>query len=118
MHRLILSTLLPLCLALPAPARADQGVTIQANKYLPRDLTVKAGETVTWTSNDTIGHTVTADDGSFDSHPTCGQSGGSCLKKNGTYSHAFTKPGKAAYYCRIHGGTGGQGMAATITVTG
>ena len=119
MRRCILATLLlPLCLALPAPARADQGVTIQANKYMPRDLAVKVGETVTWKSNDAIGHTITADDGSVDSHPTCGQSGGSCLKKNETYSHAFDRPGTVAYYCRVHGVKGGQGMAGTITVTG
>jgi plastocyanin len=119
MRRFTLSTMLfALWLAIPVVARGDQGVTIQANKYLPRDLTVKVGETVLWKNNDAIGHSVAADDGSFDSHPSCGQAGGSCLKKNETYSHAFTRAGRVAYYCRIHGAPGGQGMSGTVTVTG
>ena len=79
---------------------------------------VRVGETVTWMNNDGIGHSVTADDGSFDSSPSCGTLGGRCLQRGETFAQTFNKPGRFPYYCRIHGAKGGQGMTGTVTVNG
>lgn len=113
----VLMLLVAAPLLAPLAAQGDQGVAMEKNKFVPSDLTVRAGETVTWTNMDSIGHSVVADDGSFDSHPTCGTVGGACMKKGETYSRTFTRPGQVAYHCRIHGAAGGQGMAGTVTVT-
>ena len=61
-------------LVLPAAARAQSsGVTIKDIAYNPASLTVDGGTTVTWTHDDgTRNHSVTADDGSFDSSPPKG----------------------------------------------
>ncbi len=34
------------------------GVTITTNSYSPKDITIKVGESVTWTNSDSIVHTV------------------------------------------------------------
>ena len=102
---------------LPTPARAETAVALQRSRFEPAQVSVPAGETVVWTNNDSVGHTVTADDGSFDSHPSCGSIGGACMTKGQTFQFTFSQPGTVAYHCRIHGGPGGKGMAGTVTVT-
>lgn len=118
MRRLVVLATLAVCLLRPAGARADQAVAMQTNQFAPRELTVTTGETVVWTNRDSVGHSVTADDGAFDSSPACGSAAGGCLKKGATFSHSFGQPGRFSYHCRIHGAGGGQGMAGTVTVTG
>jgi plastocyanin len=87
---------------------AASGVTIKDFEFQPRELTVKAGATVTWTNQGDNSHTVTADDGSFES-PT--------LAAGKTYVHRFTRPGTYHYHCAFHGGKGGEGMSGTVVVT-
>lgn len=101
----------------PGEAVGETGIALQKNKFVPREVTVRVGETVVWTNMDSIGHTVTADGGSFDSHPTCGMVGGSCMMKDQTYRQTFTKAGTVPYHCKVHGSPG-SGMAGTVTVTG
>ena len=48
---------------------------------------------MTWTNDDSIPHTVTADDSSFDS---------SGLVQGKTFSFTFDKAGTFAYHCSIH----------------
>jgi plastocyanin len=103
-------------LLVPVPAHANAAVAISGSRYEPAQLTIPAGETVVWTNNDSAGHSVTADDGSFDSHPSCGSLAGTCMMKGQTFSMTFPTPGTYPYYCRVHGGPGGRGMAGTITV--
>ena len=104
--------------ALVAPeARADTAVTIQTSAYEPKDTVIKVGDALVWTNQDAAGHSVTADDNAFDSHPGCG-GGGPCLENGEEFSHTFTTGGKYGYYCRLHGGPGGVGMAGTVTVLG
>lgn len=62
--------------ATPLPASVD----MKGSAYVPRVLVVPAGNTVTWTNRDAAGHSVTADDASFDSHPGCGSPTGACLE--------------------------------------
>jgi plastocyanin len=98
--------------ATEAPAaQSAQGnaavVDIKDFAFNPVNLQIAAGTTVTWTNNDSAGHTVTADHGTFDS---------GTLRKGDTFSFTFNEAGTFAYYCRPHGGKGGQGMAGVITV--
>jgi plastocyanin len=71
--------------------------------FSPASLTVPAGTTVVWTNQDTVTHTVTAADKSFDS--------GNLLPGR-TYSRTFTTPGTYPYICQIH-----SFMTGTVTVT-
>jgi plastocyanin len=92
----------------PAASSAANEVKIDAKNFVFGDpVTVKVGTTVTWTNLDDAPHTVTADDGSFDSKE---------FQKGQTYSFTFTKAGEFNYYCAIHGAPGGQGMASKIIV--
>lgn len=54
-----------------APAASGEPVThtvkINAVDYSPKQLTVHAGDTIVWVNEDLFPHTVTAEDGSFDS---------------------------------------------------
>jgi len=47
-------------------------VTIQNFAFSPATLTVKVGDTVTWTNQDSAGHSATADDNSFDRYYSAG----------------------------------------------
>ena len=114
---LLALTVLAVSVAGPGVARAEAGVAIRDSRYMPRDVTVPAGETVVWTNDDGLGHSVTADDGSFDSHPSCGGIGGTCMTRGATFRFTFSSPGRVSYYCRAHGARGGQGMAGTVTVS-
>ncbi len=63
--------------------------------YFPVTITVMIGmnSTVTWTNRDSAPHTVTATDGSFDSHN---------LNSGESYTFTFTKPGVYTYTCSYH----------------
>jgi plastocyanin len=72
--------------------------------YQPDPVTAKVGGSVTWTWEDQGNqHSVSADDGSFES---CLQGAGS------TFTTTFTKAGTYAYHCSIH-----SQMKGTVTVT-
>jgi plastocyanin len=63
--------------------------------YDPLNATVVMGvnNTVTWTNNDGTIHTVTANDGSFDS---------GYLSPGDSFTHTFTKAGVYEYHCQLH----------------
>ncbi len=68
-------------------------IQIQNFKFSPDTLTVKVGDGVTWTNNDSIDHSATADDNSFDTGLIAtGKSGNITFNKAGTYT----------YHCSIH----------------
>ncbi|MBS0275658.1 MAG: cupredoxin family copper-binding protein [Proteobacteria bacterium] len=91
-----------LALLAAAPAFADATVTIKNFDYSPMDVTIKAGDTVTWKNLDGEPHTVVSVDGAFRSK---------ALDENDSYSFKFDKPGTYKYICSIH-----PQMKATITV--
>ena len=100
--------------AWPAPSgAATAAVDIQDSQFVAATITVTAGDTVTWTESGQGGHSVTADDASFDSSPSCP---GVCLGNGSVFSHTFASPGVYRYYCRVHGAPNGQGMSGTVTV--
>jgi plastocyanin len=115
---LVVAGLVPAGVAHATPEVAMTGV-----RFVPHEVTVKVGEGVTWVHRDSgLGHHVVADDGSFDSNPTCGRPGpaghGACMEGGDRYTHLFTEPGVVGYYCRLHGSPGGKGMAGTVRVEG
>jgi plastocyanin len=66
----------------------------------PAEVTVSAGDTVTWTNNDSVGHDVTAD--SFSSGDPGGMAGGA------TFEHTFEEAGTFDYVCTVHPGMEGS----------
>lgn len=71
-------------------------------------ISVPVGTTVTWVYSGSLPHTVTADDGSFNS---------GTLGSGDAFSFTFEEPGSYPYYCRFHGGQGGSGMSGIVNVT-
>jgi plastocyanin len=88
-------------------AAAGATVTISNFQFGPKVVRIKAGGEVTWEVKEGA-HTVTADNGSFES-PT--------LSAGKKYSHTFPTPGTFKYYCSFHGAKGGHDMAGTVIVT-
>lgn len=99
---------------LAALAQETHGVEVADNEFAPEAITIEAGDTIEWEHTGVNPHTVTADDGSFDSHPDCPQ--GPCMMTGDTYEQTFDEPGEYGYYCKIHGSPG-SGMAGTVVVT-
>jgi hypothetical protein len=67
---------------------------------------------VVWTNVGGSAHTVTADDGSFDTTAN----GSASMPAGSTFSYTFSVPGLNPYYCRLHGSPGGLDMAGVIRV--
>jgi plastocyanin len=76
-----------------ASASAEElKVTIDNFTFAPAQLTVKIGDTVTWTNHDDIPHTVVSA-GKFRSKAT---------DTDGTFSFTFTSAGDYKYFCSLH----------------
>jgi plastocyanin len=87
-----------------SPTADAAQVRIANLAFDPATTTVATGNTVTWSNDDTVPHTVTADDGLFDS---------GILDPGGSFSWTFTDPGSIAYHCQLH-----PTMQATVVVEG
>jgi len=85
------------------PAANNYNVEISGLSFNPQELSVKKGDAVTWTSMDSVPHTITSDSGV--------ELNSGLLAKGVSYSHTFTQEGTFAYHCRIH-----TSMKGTITV--
>jgi len=71
----------------------DHAVTVDGFAYNPASIEVNVGDTVTWTNQDAVAHTVTSDDGAF-AEPLPGS--------GGTATITFNTAGTFAYHCSIH----------------
>lgn len=98
-----------LAAAPPAAAATTHNVLVEDNRFTPRVIQIDPGDTVTWTSVQGQ-HTVTADDGRFDFHPD------RVLSSGERVSRRFDDEEEVRYFCRIHGGRGGQGMSGLVRV--
>jgi len=87
----------------PADAVATNVVEITDYKFLPKNIKVKVGDTVTWTNNDTVRHNVVGVDNDLPKGPL--------LSKGETYTYTFTKAGVYNYICTPH-----PYMEASVTV--
>ncbi|MBV9175216.1 MAG: PQQ-dependent dehydrogenase, methanol/ethanol family [Chloroflexi bacterium] len=72
--------------------------------YAPGNDLVPPGTTITWTNTGQIGHTVTSDDGAFDSGN---------MPPGATYTFTFDEPGTYWYFCRPHPFMRGRIVVAT-----
>jgi plastocyanin len=85
-----------------------QGASTMADKaFSPNPVTVKVGDTITWTNNDNQFHTVTSGIGSSDPNMgkafDSGLSGPSALTTMGKiFHHQFTQAGQYPYFCQLH----------------
>jgi hypothetical protein len=91
-------------------ARSQQA-TIADSEYKPNDITINVNEVVTWISDSDLEHTVTADDGSFDSGK---------MARGEAFANVFSRPGTYTYHCVVYGFTGRitvEGSGPTPTPT-
>lgn len=82
-----------------ALAQMNSSVAIQNFSFQPGDLTVPVGTTITWTNQDGVQHTVTSDNGTFDSND---------IMPNNHFSYTFNQSGNYSYHCKIHPSMHGQ----------
>jgi plastocyanin len=95
--------------AVRAQAASEVDVTITEDwLYVPDPVIVEPGTLITWTNTDVIEHTVTADDGAWDSD---------LIIQGDSWSTTFDTPGTYGYYCVPHGAPG-SGMFGVIVVLG
>jgi plastocyanin len=86
----------------PGTGGGGAAVTIKGFAFEPATVTIKAGESVTWTNQDSANHTVVADKGEF----TSGD-----LANGATFTFKFDTAGTYAYKCSIH-----PSMTGTVIV--
>ncbi len=99
--------LVPLLVTAPAHA-GSYGATVRAldNVFAPQIVRIEVGASVEWSNDGRAAHTVTADDGSWESGN---------LDPGQHFDRAFDEPGVYTYYCRYHGSPG-AGMIGTVLV--
>jgi plastocyanin len=89
------------------PTESSSGEKVEVEMedftFVPAELTVKVGSTVTWTNKDSAGHDVRAADGSW---------GSESLSKGQSFSKVFDREGTYEYVCTFH-----PGMQGKIIVT-
>ena len=76
-----------------APAGARAEVTVRGGHFSPATVNVGVGDTVVWINGDDLDHTITAEDGSFESGK---------IKAGGRFQHRFTRAGTFNYSCSLH----------------
>ena len=81
-----------------------RAVSIGDDFFEPADAAIEPGDTVTWTNNGAVPHTVTAENGLFDS---------GVLDPGESYTVDFDGQGMVTYYCTIH-----PEMRGSLTVGG
>lgn len=92
-------------------------VTLQTFRFEPGEIEIAAGETVTWSNNDDILHTVTSGIGQTQGVP--GVSKNKDAEPDGLFDQqmdgvganfefTFEKAGKYDYFCAIHPGMTGK----------
>ena len=90
-----------------AASSSGGGVTIKMQniQFAPKDTTVKVGQKVTWTNDDSTDHNVTADSGADFKSKDFG--------KGSTFEFTADKAGTIKYECTLH-----PGMTGALNVTG
>jgi plastocyanin len=98
---------LAFCVFPAGASAATQPVDVLFATFSPTPLDVLPGETVEWSNVSERRHTVTADDGSFDSGD---------LFAGDRFSRAFTVVGAYEYHCTVHPGMTGEVDVRRVTL--
>jgi plastocyanin len=98
----------------PADTGAAEGgggaeVSMESIQFNPKDVTVSAGETITFTNNEAVPHDVHKTSGPGEDFAS-GPSGG--MQEGDTFELTLDQPGDYEYVCDVHA----PGMSGTITV--
>jgi plastocyanin len=75
------------------PVNYTTRVTIQNSAFIPAEVTVMVSGSILWVNADDAVHTVTADDGSFDSGD---------VQAGATFGVTFNTVGRHPYHCKYH----------------
>jgi plastocyanin len=97
MLSILLAALLITVTAAMQVQAATHTVSMKNMAFVPKEITIAAGDTVTWVNNDPLLHDV--DLGSRGESPDMG--------KGGTYSMTFDRTGRYDYDCDLHPGMTG-----------
>jgi plastocyanin len=90
-----------------APANA---ISIDNFTFNPKQITVRAGTTVTWTNHDDIPHGIASSSNTFTrSKP---------LPTDDSFSFKFTTPGTYQYFCYLHPNMVGTVVVKAVTGSG
>ena len=101
------------------PGSSGPQVTIQDFSFTPSTLTVKAGQTVTWTNMGPSAHTTTSDTGVWSSATMAAPGGGNPYgggSGGGVFQFTFNTAGTFGYHCSLHPPSMHPGFTGTITV--
>jgi len=107
-------------------AASNNTVLILNYAYVPADLTVPVGTTVTWINQDSVGHTVTEGDPNspkqanlriFDSSGEAVTGKVALIGGGQSWNYTFTTPGTYEYYCIVHPYMIGHIMVSPTTGT-
>jgi plastocyanin len=82
-------------------------VAMETLSFAPIEIHVTPGTSLQWTNGSVLGHTVTSDDGWFDS---------GLVNPGESFIMTFDTPGVYQYYCAPHGSPGLNGMAGVVIV--
>ncbi len=91
-------------------------VTVSNNVFTPSAITVNSGDYVVWNWAPTaVSHTVDPDDAA---NPAAGMPPSTGAPTNAPFNAVFqfNQAGVFQYFCTVHGGPSGVGMAGTVTV--
>ncbi len=78
-----------------ASTAEEHHVAVRSNVFVPNDITIEVGDTVTWTNEQGF-HDVVADDGEWGNQAGSGW----------TFSHTFNEEGVDLYHCTVHSTAG------------
>ena len=96
-------------LAVPTVLAADEGVAIRDFAFGPRTVTIRVGDSVTWTNRDSIAHSATARGGAFDT---------GLIPGGRSRSVRFTVAGTYRYICTPHPSMTGTVIVRAATAGG
>jgi plastocyanin len=84
------------------PPAAATNISAKDDSFDPKSLNIKPGTTIQWVNNGKHVHTITSDNGKFDSGD---------IQPGGVFRAQFVTPGTYHYHCKHH-----KGMSGTIVV--
>src|ERR1700712_5274157 len=125
-RRVVTQMLAAMGAAIPGPALA-QGKTVEITMkndpkgvFVPATVTVRLGDTVSWTNPGLITHTVTFDPAQAENKENVALPAGAApfasndMEEDATFSHTFTVKGTYKYVCKYHEA---MGMVGTVIVS-